>query len=39
MNPKDDEEAISWSEKEWGKPIKMIEKNGKTIILISKGLF
>lgn len=34
-----DEETISWLEKELGKPIKKIEKNGKVILLIGRGLF
>ena len=34
-----DEETIIMLEKEWGKPIKKIEKNGKVILLVGKGFF
>lgn len=34
-----DDEAITMLEKELGKPIKKIEKNGKIILLVGKGLF
>jgi hypothetical protein len=34
-----DEESIKVLEKELGKPIKKIEKKGKIILLIGKGLF
>lgn len=34
-----DEETIAMLEKEWGKPIKKIEKSGKIILLVGKGLF
>lgn len=34
-----DEETITMLEKELGKPIKKIEKNGKIILLVGKGLF
>jgi len=34
-----DEKTITMLEKEWGKPIKKIEKNGKIILLVGKGLF
>ncbi len=33
------EETIAMLEKELGKPIKKIEKNGKIILLVDKGLF
>jgi hypothetical protein len=34
-----DDAIINKLEKEWGKPIKKIEKDGKIILLIGKGLF
>lgn len=34
-----DEETITMLEKELGKPIKSIKKNGKIILLVGKGLF
>jgi hypothetical protein len=34
-----DEETITMLEKEWGKPIKKIEKKGKIILAVGKGLF
>lgn len=34
-----DEETIAILEKQLGKPIKKIEKNGKIILLVGKGLF
>ena len=34
-----DEETIATLEKEWGKPIKKMEKKGKIILLVGKGLF
>lgn len=34
-----DDESIKMLEKELGKPIKKIEKKGKIILLIGKGLF
>ncbi|MDD4296202.1 MAG: hypothetical protein PHC69_04500 [Ruminiclostridium sp.] len=34
-----DEETIDMLEKELGKPIKRIDKKGKIILLIGKGLF
>jgi hypothetical protein len=34
-----DDESIKVLEKELGKPIKKIEKKGKIILLIGKGLF
>jgi hypothetical protein len=33
-----DEEAIKMLERELGKPVKKIEKSGKIILLIGKGL-
>ncbi len=32
-----DQEAIAWLEREWGKPIKKIEKDGKIILLVGRG--
>ena len=34
-----DKETIIKLEKEWGKPIKKVEKNGKIILLVGRGLF
>lgn len=34
-----DDEAIKRLEKEWETPIKKIEKDGKIILLIGRGLF
>lgn len=34
-----DAETITMLEKELGKPIKKIEKDGKIILLVGKGLF
>ena len=34
-----DDEIIKMMEKELGKPIKKIEKRGKVVLLIGKGLF
>lgn len=34
-----DEETITFLEKQLGKPVKKIEKNGKVILLVGKGLF
>ncbi len=34
-----DKETITRLEKEWGKPIKKIERNRKIILLVGKGLF
>ncbi|WP_265445874.1 hypothetical protein [Acetivibrio straminisolvens] len=34
-----DDEIIKMLEKELGKPIKKIEKKGKIILLVGKGLF
>jgi hypothetical protein len=34
-----DDAIIKRLEKEWGKPIKKIEKDGKIILLVGKGLF
>lgn len=34
-----DEKTISMLEKKLGKPIRKIEKNGKMILFIGKGLF
>ena len=31
--------TITKFEKEWGKPIKNIKRNGKIILLVGKGLF
>ena len=34
-----DKETITRIKKEWGKPIKKIERNRKIILLVGKGLF
>lgn len=34
-----DDVSIKRLEKEWGKPIKKIEKDGKIILLVGRGLF
>ena len=34
-----DEKTITMLEKEWGKPIKKIERKGKIVLLVGKGLF
>ncbi len=34
-----DEETIARLEKEWGKPIKKIEKDRKIILSVGRGLF
>ena len=34
-----DDEIIKMMEKELGKPLKKIEKRGKVVLLIGKGLF
>lgn len=34
-----DEKTIRMLEKEWGRPIKKIKKNGKIILQVGKGLF
>ncbi len=34
-----DDTIIKRLEKEWGKPIKKIEKDGKIILLVGRGLF
>lgn len=34
-----DEKVIVELEKEWGKPVKKIDKNGKVVLLMGKGLF
>lgn len=34
-----DDEIIKRLAKEWGKPIKKIEKDGKIILLVGRGLF
>lgn len=34
-----DDASIKWLEKEMGKPIKKIEKDGKITLLIGRGLF
>lgn len=34
-----DDAIIKRLEKEWGEPIKKIEKKGKIILLVGKGLF
>lgn len=33
------EKTITMLEKEWGKPIRKIEKNGQIILFVGKGLF
>ncbi len=34
-----DEETIYKLEQVWGKPVKKIEKKGKIVLLVGKGLF
>lgn len=34
-----DEKTIAALDKEWGKPIRKMEKNGKIILLVGRGLF